>query len=50
LAKYIAKSRTPKIKDQYMKIGGGSPIRKWTTEQGEAMEKLLDKISPETGE
>jgi len=49
LAQYIAKRRTPQIKEQYSKIGGGSPIRKWTTEQGKAMEKLLDKISPETG-
>ncbi|KAF9959575.1 ferrochelatase hem15 [Modicella reniformis] len=48
LAQFIAKRRTPQIKDQYNKIGGGSPIRKWTTEQGTAMEKLLDKISPET--
>ncbi|KAK3816164.1 MAG: hypothetical protein J3Q66DRAFT_313490 [Benniella sp.] len=48
LAQYIAKRRTPQIKDQYNKIGGGSPIRQWTTEQGKAMEKLLDKISPET--
>ncbi|KAG0369067.1 ferrochelatase hem15 [Gamsiella multidivaricata] len=49
MAQFIAKRRTPKIIDQYNKIGGGSPIRKWTTEQGTAMEKLLDKISPETG-
>lgn len=48
-AQFIAKRRTPKIKEQYQQIGGGSPIRKWTTEQGTAMEKILDKISPETG-
>ncbi|KAF9432823.1 ferrochelatase hem15 [Entomortierella beljakovae] len=47
-AQFIAQRRTPKIKEQYSKIGGGSPIRKWTTEQGTAMEKILDKISPET--
>ncbi|KAF9565952.1 ferrochelatase hem15 [Mortierella alpina] len=47
-AQVIAKRRTPKIKEQYNQIGGGSPIRKWTTEQGTAMEKILDKISPET--
>ncbi|KAF9915430.1 ferrochelatase hem15 [Lobosporangium transversale] len=47
-AQYIARRRTPQIIDQYNKIGGGSPIRKWTTEQGTAMEKLLDRISPET--
>ncbi|KAF8939240.1 ferrochelatase hem15 [Dissophora ornata] len=47
-AQFIAKRRTSKIQEQYNKIGGGSPIRKWTTEQGTAMEKILDKISPET--
>lgn len=49
MAQFIAKRRTPKIKEQYMQIGGGSPIRKWTTEQGTAMEKILDKISPQSG-
>ncbi|KAG0281292.1 ferrochelatase hem15 [Linnemannia exigua] len=48
MAQFIAKRRTPKIKEQYNQIGGGSPIRKWTTEQGTAMEKVLDRISPET--
>jgi ferrochelatase len=50
LAPWIAKRRTPEIKDQYSKIGGGSPIRKWTEKQGDGMVKLLDEISPETGE
>lgn len=49
LAKYIANRRTPSIKEQYAEIGGGSPILAWTRKQGEAMEKILDKISPETG-
>ncbi|RHZ88533.1 hypothetical protein Glove_22g120 [Diversispora epigaea] len=44
----IAKRRTPKIQDQYAKIGGGSPILSWTQKQGKAMEKLLDEINPET--
>lgn len=48
LAPWIAKRRTPKIKEQYEKIGGGSPIRQWTEKQGEGMVKLLDEISPET--
>ncbi|KAJ8655787.1 ferrochelatase [Lichtheimia ornata] len=48
LAKYIANRRTPSIKEQYAQIGGGSPILAWTQKQGEAMEKILDKISPET--
>lgn len=48
-SKYIAARRTPQIKEQYQAIGGGSPILSWTRKQGEAMEKLLDQISPETG-
>lgn len=48
-AKFISTRRTPKIKEQYQAIGGGSPILYWTRKQGEAMEKLLDTISPETG-
>uniref|UniRef100_W5M7C8 Ferrochelatase n=1 Tax=Lepisosteus oculatus TaxID=7918 RepID=W5M7C8_LEPOC len=50
LAPFIAKRRTPKIQEQYSKIGGGSPIRMWTTLQGEGMVKLLDEMSPETDE
>mgnify|MGYP001801612750 CR=1 FL=1 len=49
LAKFIAKRRTPKIQEQYRKIGGGSPIKMWTEKQGEGMVKILDKISPQTG-
>nr|XP_002128123.1 ferrochelatase, mitochondrial [Ciona intestinalis] len=48
LAPFIAKRRTPKIEEQYKKIGGGSPITKWTNHQGTEMVKILDKISPET--
>lgn len=48
-SKFIATRRTPQIKEQYQAIGGGSPILSWTRKQGEAMEKLLDEISPETG-
>ncbi|KAM4709017.1 ferrochelatase, mitochondrial isoform 2-T2 [Discoglossus pictus] len=48
LGPFIAKRRTPKIQEQYSKIGGGSPIKKWTAMQGEGMVKLLDEISPET--
>lgn len=44
----LAKRRTPHIQEQYAAIGGGSPIRKWTDAQGEAMCKRLDDISPET--
>ncbi|XP_041436539.1 ferrochelatase, mitochondrial-like isoform X3 [Xenopus laevis] len=49
LAPFIAKRRKPKIQEQYSKIGGGSPIKKWTDQQGEGMVKLLDKLSPATG-
>eukprot|EP00057_Strongylocentrotus_purpuratus_P027232 XP_011681706.1 PREDICTED: ferrochelatase, mitochondrial [Strongylocentrotus purpuratus] len=48
LAPIIARRRTPKIQAQYKKIGGGSPIKKWTKLQGEGLVKLLDKLSPET--
>lgn len=44
----LAWRRTPKIKHDYDKIGGGSPIRKWTELQGEAMCRVLDEKSPET--
>ena len=49
LAPWIAKRRTPKIVEQYKEIGGGSPIHRWTDAQGQGMVKILDKISPETG-
>ncbi|XP_072310030.1 ferrochelatase, mitochondrial [Eucyclogobius newberryi] len=48
LGPFIAKRRTPKIQEQYSKIGGGSPIKHWTSLQGEGMVKLLDHMSPET--
>lgn len=48
LAPAIAKRRTPKVTEQYARIGGGSPILKWTKEQGAGMVKLLDKMSPST--
>ncbi|XP_071098941.1 ferrochelatase, mitochondrial-like [Haliotis cracherodii] len=48
LAPYIARRRTPSIQTQYRKIGGGSPIKRWTETQGRGMVELLDKISPET--
>ena len=49
LAPFIAKRRTPRIEKQYMRIGGGSPIKKWTEKQGQGMIELLNKLSPETG-
>ena len=44
----IAKKRTPNIIEKYNEIGGGSPIFKWTSKQGELMCKHLDEISPDT--
>ncbi|KAK9457976.1 hypothetical protein V1511DRAFT_519878 [Dipodascopsis uninucleata] len=48
IAKFIAYRRTPKIREHYSEIGGGSPIRKWSELQGSQMCKILDRISPET--
>ncbi|KDN49749.1 hypothetical protein RSAG8_01814, partial [Rhizoctonia solani AG-8 WAC10335] len=48
LAPWIAKRRSPSIREQYAAIGGGSPILKWTRYQGLEMIKLLDELSPET--
>ncbi|RSH95033.1 ferrochelatase hem15 [Saitozyma podzolica] len=48
LAPIIAKRRTPKIEQQYTDIGGGSPILKWTKEQGRQMCELLDELNPAT--
>ena len=48
MAPWIAKRRTPKIIEQYERIGGGSPIKMWTEKQGEGMVKILDQISPQT--
>lgn len=49
LGPWIAKRRTPEVQKKYTEIGGGSPILKWTTLQGELMCQQLDKTSPETG-
>jgi protoheme ferro-lyase len=49
LGPIIASRRTPSIQKQYHEIGGGSPIKKWTTLQGQGMVDILDKISPQTG-
>lgn len=48
LAPIIAKRRTPKIEEQYKEIGGGSPILRWTKQQGEEMCALLDELNPES--
>lgn len=49
LGSWIARRRTPMIREAYGEIGGGSPIHKWTHLQGEGMVEILDQISPQTG-
>ncbi|KAN0133968.1 ferrochelatase [Lactarius tabidus] len=48
IAPWIAKRRTPRIEQQYMDIGGGSPILRWSELQGEGMAALLDELHPST--
>lgn len=48
IAKFITWRRTPMIEKYYERIGGGSPIRKWSEFQAENTCKRLDEISPET--
>jgi len=48
LGAYIAKRRSPNIREQYAQIGGGSPIGHWTAIQGAGMIKRLDELSPST--
>lgn len=48
LAKFITWRRTPMIEKYYARIGGGSPIRKWSEYQAAKACERLDKISPET--
>jgi ferrochelatase len=48
IAPWIAKRRTPRIEQQYIDIGGGSPILRWSELQGEGMTALLDELHPAT--
>jgi protoporphyrin/coproporphyrin ferrochelatase len=48
LGSFIAKRRAPKVRGLYDAIGGGSPILRWTTEQGQGMIERLDALSPAT--
>ena len=48
LGPFIARRRTKSVQNNYADIGGGSPILKWTEEQGKGMCERLDKLSPET--
>lgn len=48
IAKFITWRRTPMIEKYYQRIGGGSPIRKWSEFQVSKACERLDEISPET--
>ena len=48
LGPFIARRRTPKVRNLYANIGGGSPILRYTEAQGRGMIDRLDRISPET--
>ena len=48
LGPFIARRRTPKVRNLYANIGGGSPILRYTEAQGKGMVARLDRISPET--
>lgn len=48
LGRFIARRRAPKVRALYEAIGGGSPILRWTTAQGQGMIERLDALSPET--
>lgn len=43
---YIANKRSPRIREQYAKIGGKSPIGEWTRKQGSALEAALATAPP----
>lgn len=45
IARYIARKRAPKSRNIYSKIGGGSPLKKITRQQGAALEKSLNEGS-----
>ncbi|KTW30579.1 ferrochelatase [Pneumocystis carinii B80] len=48
LGSLIAKLRTPKVLNYYKKIGGKSPIYRWSRLQAEEVCKILDKTCPKT--
>ena len=48
LGPFIARRRAPKVRGLYDKIGGGSPILRYTRAQGEGMVARLDRLSPGT--
>ena len=48
LGPFIARRRTPRVRNLYAGIGGGSPILRYTQAQGRGMVARLDRISPDT--
>jgi protoporphyrin/coproporphyrin ferrochelatase len=46
LARYIAKKRSPKIREHYHHMGGKSPILELTEAQGRALEEKLKETRP----
>jgi ferrochelatase len=48
LGPFIARRRTPKVRNLYAGIGGGSPILRYTEAQGRGMVDRLNRLSPET--
>src|SRR5262249_11207060 len=48
LGPFIARRRAPKVRELYAAIGGGSPILRYTTAQGQGMVARPDRLSPGT--
>lgn len=48
LGPFIARRRSPKVRELYRHIGGGSPILRYTEAQGQGMVERLDRLSPGT--
>lgn len=48
LGPWIAKRRAQKVSAKYSEIGGGSPILKWTKEQGSLLVQLLNERRKES--
>jgi protoporphyrin/coproporphyrin ferrochelatase len=46
LAKFISSTRSKKVRVKYAEIGGGSPIRRLTEQQGRALEAALRTVLP----
>jgi protoporphyrin/coproporphyrin ferrochelatase len=48
LGPFIARRRAPRVRELYRRIGGGSPILRYTEAQGRGMVERLDRLSPDT--